>query len=552
MKIYNFPQHLESGEPNPEWLNLRASRFSGSDFHLFMSLLKKGELTDTAESKLYEKALASFGADASESITSAAMEKGIELEPIARELYREETFEDVREVGFVDCGVMRAGCSPDGIIYANSGNDTRFGELLFVQGESAEHVGIKKIIEIKCLPDDAQILTPQGFVAIKNIKKGNLVAQYTKDGKIEFVKTIDVLHEKYNGNLYNFYRYNKLTMSCTPTHRIVYYNTYKNKLEECLAKNFPKKSNRKILVGGYVEGEKDITADIRFRIATNADGHPTSNKSIVFEFSKQRKIVRLVKILKELGFSYRITKERQFNNPNWIPSKRVVVKVPNAKTYKQGLNKICNLSKISTSQAEKIIQEIALWDGTVGRSKTIAYTSMNKADVDFVAAICVIANRKSNVCVGANGSYMITISGYGVLSKKNKPSMAFCETNAGQKIKTEPYSGYVHCVKVPSGMFVARMPNACAFITGNCPDIKNYVKMVAQHKIPTAYRVQIQYNLFVTGAKCCDFVVYHPDMKLYIETVYPDEQMQKEIVQVLEKLNPLYDDIVKSIEELKN
>lgn len=237
MRIYTkeeLPQHLENGSANPDWLNLRASRFSGSDFHLFMSLLKKGELTDTAESKLYEKALASFGVDMPENITSAAMERGTELEPIARELYREETFEDVQEVGFVDCEVLRAGCSPDGIMYANSGDDTRFGELLFVQGESAEQVGIKKIIEIKC------------------------------------------------------------------------------------------------------------------------------------------------------------------------------------------------------------------------------------------------------------------------------------------------------------------------------PDIKNYVKMVAQHKIPTAYRVQIQYNLFVTGAKCCDFVVYHPDMKLYIETVYPDEQMQKEIVQVLEKLNPLYDDIVKSIKELKN
>jgi hypothetical protein len=46
-------------------------------------------------------------------------------------------------------------------------------------------------------------------------------------------------------------------------------------------------------------------------------------------------------------------------------------------------------------------------------------------------------------------------------------------------------------------------------------------------------------------------VVYHPDMKLYIETVYPDEQIQKEIVQVLEKLNPMYDDIVKSLYELK-
>ncbi len=236
MRIYTkeeLPQHLENGTANPDWLNLRASRFSGSDFYLFMSLLEKGKLTDTAESKLYEKALASLGEEVSESITSAAMEKGTELEPFARELYVEETFEDVREVGFVDCEVLRAGCSPDGIIYANSGSETRFGELLFVQGESAEQVGIKKIIEIKC------------------------------------------------------------------------------------------------------------------------------------------------------------------------------------------------------------------------------------------------------------------------------------------------------------------------------PDIKNYVKMVAQHKIPTAYKVQMQYNLFATGAKCCDFVVYHPDMKLYIETVYPDEQIQKEIVQVLEKLNPMYDDIVKDLNELK-
>lgn len=135
MKIFNIPQHLESGEPNPEWLNLRASRFSGSDFYLFMSLAKKNELSETAESKLYEKALASLGYDTESGFTSAAMERGTELESVARELYKAETFDDVREVGFVDFESLRAGCSPDGVV---------FRQEPFIDDR------IDKIIEIKC------------------------------------------------------------------------------------------------------------------------------------------------------------------------------------------------------------------------------------------------------------------------------------------------------------------------------------------------------------------------------------------------------------------
>lgn len=140
MKIYDdLPQHLEDGTANPEWLSLRATRFTGSDFYLFMSLLKKGELTETAESKLYDKVLANFG-DYPENITSAAMERGTELEPEARELYRQETFEDVKEVGFVDWGKLRAGVSPDGVIFDSDGKIVRLVEI--------KNPGIKNYIKM--------------------------------------------------------------------------------------------------------------------------------------------------------------------------------------------------------------------------------------------------------------------------------------------------------------------------------------------------------------------------------------------------------------------
>lgn len=130
MRIYkDLPQHLEDGTANPDWLAVRAGKFTGSDFNQYMTFLKKNELSDTAESCLCEKVLESLG-EQFDSTTTVAMARGTELEPIARKEYIQQTFNDVQEVGFVDWERLRAGCSPDGVIY---------------KGDQ-----IEKIIEIKC------------------------------------------------------------------------------------------------------------------------------------------------------------------------------------------------------------------------------------------------------------------------------------------------------------------------------------------------------------------------------------------------------------------
>lgn len=131
MKILRMEQHLPDGETNPEWYAVRAGKFTGSDIYVFMPVLKKGELSDTAETKLYERALAEIELPEPISQTPAMM-RGIELEPIARDLYCLETMAKVEEVGFVDMEELRAGCSPDGCVFDDSGEK------------------IKKIIEIKC------------------------------------------------------------------------------------------------------------------------------------------------------------------------------------------------------------------------------------------------------------------------------------------------------------------------------------------------------------------------------------------------------------------
>lgn len=127
--IKDLPQHLPDGTANPDWLALRAGKFTGSDFNQYMPIVEKGKLSDTTESNLYKKVLESLGYDF-DPIRSEAMERGNDLEPVARQEYIEQTFNDVQEVAFVDWEKMRAGCSPDGVIY---------------DGET-----LAKIIEIKC------------------------------------------------------------------------------------------------------------------------------------------------------------------------------------------------------------------------------------------------------------------------------------------------------------------------------------------------------------------------------------------------------------------
>ena len=131
MKIYDeLPQHLDDGTANPDWLSLRAGKFTGSDFHQYMGFAKEDKLSDTAESNLYKKVLESLGYSF-ESYRSSAMEDGNENEPQARADYIAETFNDVQEVAFVDWGKLRAGCSPDGVMYSTDRQ-------------------IEKILEIKC------------------------------------------------------------------------------------------------------------------------------------------------------------------------------------------------------------------------------------------------------------------------------------------------------------------------------------------------------------------------------------------------------------------
>lgn len=161
-----MPQHLEDGTANPEWLNIKAGKFSGSDFHQYMTVLKRG-LSDTAQGSLYKKALEVFFYTFPTPM-NYAMQWGIDHEDEARSVYEFETGAKVEQVGFCDYEQFNAGCSPDGVIYDEQGN-------------------IEKIIEIKC----PQVETFARYLLEDDFIKGDYYTQIQFNLLITGAKSCD-------------------------------------------------------------------------------------------------------------------------------------------------------------------------------------------------------------------------------------------------------------------------------------------------------------------------------------------------------------------------
>jgi hypothetical protein len=97
-----------------EWYQMRAGKLTGSSFGKIMANFGKafGEpAKKLAMSTAVERVT---GKPIKSDYTNDHMMRGHEQEPIARSLYEEELFYDVKNGGFFDCGDI--GCSPDGLV----------------------------------------------------------------------------------------------------------------------------------------------------------------------------------------------------------------------------------------------------------------------------------------------------------------------------------------------------------------------------------------------------------------------------------------------------
>lgn len=107
-KFYNVEQNSE------EWMQLRLGKFTASSFKQLFATKSTLDYRKCINQVVYEI----LTGEQPESFSNQYMERGHELEPIAREIYSMKTFNDIDNGGFFELNKY-VGCSPDGLIGDN-------------------------------------------------------------------------------------------------------------------------------------------------------------------------------------------------------------------------------------------------------------------------------------------------------------------------------------------------------------------------------------------------------------------------------------------------
>jgi len=94
------------------WLQLRLGKPTASNFNKIVT--STGKRSESLRKYALELASEMLVTEMDDIYKSPEMERGNELEPMAREHYQCHTFNRIEEVGFIDCGDF--GYSPDGFI----------------------------------------------------------------------------------------------------------------------------------------------------------------------------------------------------------------------------------------------------------------------------------------------------------------------------------------------------------------------------------------------------------------------------------------------------
>ena len=326
----------------------------------------------------------------------------------------------------------------------------------------------------ECLVEETEILTSRGFIDFKDLKKDELVANFTNRGKIEFTELQSKRKYDYEGELIRIYDGNGYEQIVTPNHRVVrkdkkgkYFTTFAKDLvlndewNEC---SFP--------LTGNVKSFNNKANDVDLRLAVlfikhgiNKEKYDAKRWYYTFSFdlslkNEKRNLQLLTEIIEEESLIYDTT---DLVNTNRRYKKRLVTILHND-DFDKNLDWV-KLEKVSNKFVLDVINHIKLFDTSKNLHK-VKIECDTRESLNKLQAIMTLGGYKTTVELNKSNYYVLNIH------------LKTLEEIKGKKMDMDiiTYSGRVYCATVPSGMIICRY-NDYVFVTGNSQHSQSYAVM---------------------------------------------------------------------------
>lgn len=343
---------------------------------------------------------------------------------------------------------------------------------------------IKLIIRDECVTKDQELLTPKGWVSVKDIRPQDLVLQFDKETRRTNFAPVSTISTDYAPKLYNFKsQLGYVDLTCSPKHRIIRKAITSDGLVTRTAETkFGQTSSwlhsTPLLTDN--KGATSLTDWEKFYLLMSRYGTLTQQAQqidLVVSSGKLDKIERFKALFDRLGLDY-VAYNYKYGNGNMIR----ISDVPN-----QGidLNKLKllpkrNLNEVTLEWCQDYLNTLFEWVGSNECETSLNYYSTHKQYIDYVQSLCTLVGYKTRISVvKASDPYTVEgVKNYCLHVIKN------CSLTAGTSVvRTEVEGAQVYGIEVPSGYLVTRGKGGSVVITGN-----------SVHGTYIGYKFQLAFN----------------------------------------------------------
>lgn len=343
----------------------------------------------------------------------------------------------------------------------------------------------------KCLPGNVEVLTPTGWVTLKDLpEEPELAAFNTTNAEIKWEKAKKLSYPALPRQGIRF-RTQRHDCWYTVNHRVLLRGRNN---ANCFAEaDGAPRYGALVIAGQTALGTRHDPLLLRIVAAVQADGYISRDNihkhNVRFAFRRARKIARLTKLAAEAGCAlHEPPRNKTRGSRDWeayvsgaridqaielLAPQRTLVPAYDVSGAKKG-RRFTSCAKLfgawlldfDAASLNAFVDELAYWDGWITNSgsktpgKAINYSSKHKVNVEWAATAGHLTDRSANICQLRDNNRAGSV--YWKVSLKDKPTCRYTP----KQVIPETYDGPVYCVTVPSGAFVARS-NGFVFVTGN-------------------------------------------------------------------------------------